>query len=71
MPFGKWRGKPMQDVPAGYLCWLWNQDDFVKKGGAVCDYIASHLDALAQEHPDGIWENRTKQQPKPDERLPF
>jgi len=23
MPFGKFKGAPMQDVPADYLHWLW------------------------------------------------
>lgn len=31
MPFGKHKGEPMQDVPARYLSWLWNQDDFKKQ----------------------------------------
>lgn len=55
MPFGKYKGTPMQDVPASYLHWLWSQDDFRQKGGSVCDYIESHIEALAQEYPDGIW----------------
>lgn len=24
MPFGKYKGTPMQDVPASYLHWLWS-----------------------------------------------
>jgi hypothetical protein len=26
MPFGKHKGEPMQDVPAHYLRWWWNED---------------------------------------------
>lgn len=26
MPFGKFAGQPMQDVPASYLHWLWHQE---------------------------------------------
>lgn len=25
MPFGKHQGEPLEDVPAGYLVWLWNK----------------------------------------------
>lgn len=30
MPFGKYKGEPLSDVPASYLSWLWNQDGFGK-----------------------------------------
>jgi uncharacterized protein (DUF3820 family) len=46
MPFGKYRGKPMIEVPAHYLLWLFNQgcdDERVK------NYIAENLDALNKE----------------------
>ncbi len=58
-PFGKYKGKAIQDVPASYLNWLWhnwkgeslsndNQRD-------VRDYIERNLDALKIEKPDLIW----------------
>lgn len=54
MPFGKYKGKPMQDVPANYLHWLWTngkeQDD-----DPVADYIRRNLNALKKENPDAIW----------------
>lgn len=25
MPFGKYEGEPLQDVPASYLVWLWEE----------------------------------------------
>lgn len=25
MPFGKYKGEPLQDVPASYLLWLWDE----------------------------------------------
>lgn len=46
MPFGKYRGKPMIDVPAHYLLWLFNQGcdhEGVKK------YLIDNLDALNKE----------------------
>ena len=56
MPFGKYEGKPMQDVPASYLHWLWSNGMREKVGrNYVADYIKENLHALKQEHPDGIW----------------
>jgi uncharacterized protein (DUF3820 family) len=50
MPFGKYKGTAMQDVPASYLLWLWTkrplQDDRVEL------YIKKSLDALRMECPD-------------------
>lgn len=54
MPFGKHKGKPMHDVPADYLHWLWlngkHQDT-----DPVASYIRENLNALQQENPDNIW----------------
>lgn len=57
MPFGKYRGKPMQDVPASYLHWLWTNGLSTQKikPEPVGDYIRRNLNALKQEHRDGIW----------------
>lgn len=30
MPYGKHGGKPMGDIPVGYMCWLTDGDDVVK-----------------------------------------
>lgn len=56
MPFGKYKGVVLADVPASYLHWLWT------KGGKeydkqcpVADYIRRNLDCLASEYKDGIW----------------
>jgi uncharacterized protein (DUF3820 family) len=57
MPFGKYRGKPMQDVPASYLHWLWAEGK--KNEVATSDvaaYISMNLHALKKEYPDGIWD---------------
>lgn len=46
MPFGKYSGKPMVDVPAKYLLWLFDNGcshDGVKK------YINDNLDCLRKE----------------------
>ena len=56
MPFGKYKGTPMQDVPASYLHWLWsNGKKNEVKTCDVADYINRNLAALQKEHPDGIW----------------
>lgn len=54
MPFGKHKNKPMQDVPASYLHYLWSNGLSDEKS-PVANYIRQNLDALKQEHKDGIW----------------
>jgi hypothetical protein len=59
MPWGKYKGQPMQDVPASYLHWFWTQPNGGKthKEGndPVADYIRANIVALKTEYPDGIW----------------
>jgi DNA polymerase-3 subunit epsilon len=56
MPFGKYKGQPMQDVPASYLHWLWTQQGMEHdKQSAVADYIRRNKGILETEYPDGIW----------------
>jgi hypothetical protein len=58
MPFGKHKGKPMSDVPAQYLWWLWTEGakKNIKEGvDPVADYIRANIVALKTEYPDGIW----------------
>jgi hypothetical protein len=55
MPFGKYIGIPMQDVPAGYLHWLWVNGKEGDKSCPVADYIRRNKTVLEKEHPDGIW----------------
>ncbi len=51
MPFGKYKGQPMQDVPASYLHWFYHNGS----DGNVKDYIKENLDALKMEAKDLIW----------------
>ena len=51
MPFGKHKGKKMEDVPANYLLWLWNEDI---SHPDVRAYIAESMSALTLECPDTI-----------------
>jgi hypothetical protein len=57
MPWGKWKGTPMQDVPADYFHWYWVNNGKDRKPGhdRVADYIRTNLGALKMEYPDGIW----------------
>lgn len=60
MPWGKYEGTPMCDVPADYLFWLWTNGGKAgplekRKDCQVADYIRRNLSALEQDYPDGIW----------------
>ena len=58
MPFGKYKGQKMLDVPASYLFWLWtNGKSQCPKGtDSVADYILANMASLKLDHPDGIWD---------------
>ena len=47
MPFGKYRGQAMIDVPASYLLYLYDEMDVSE--GAVRDYIEDNLDVLREQ----------------------
>lgn len=55
MPFGRHKGKLMQEVPASYLHYLWSNGMKCETDSNVADYIRRNLDALKKEFPDGIW----------------
>ncbi len=56
MPFGKYKGTLMQDVPADYLHYLWTNGMKEKtKTDSVADYIQRSLSALKQEDKDKLW----------------
>lgn len=46
MPYGAHAGKNMEDVPAEYLIWLYDNN---KCNGAVKEYIEDNLDVLRHE----------------------
>jgi len=46
MPFGKYKGDKMINVPASYLLWLYNENKCNKN---VRDYIEENLDVLKME----------------------
>ena len=56
MPFGKYKGTPMQDVPASYLHWLYHNSEFYNQQGlGIKKYIDDNMSALKQEDKDLIW----------------
>lgn len=48
MPFGKYKGQKMANVPAKYLLWLSDQE-WIKKYPKVFDYIEDNADVLEME----------------------
>jgi hypothetical protein len=63
MPFGEYKGIPMQDVPASYLHWWYRNAPYTRglneptidSYRALLDYIHTSWDALVMETPDLIW----------------
>ena len=57
MPFGKHKGARLQDVPASYLLWLWNEGLKGETGtpgqrGDLARYIRDSMGALQMDDPD-------------------
>jgi len=55
MPFGKYKGVKMQDVPASYLHYLWTNGMEKDHVSNVACYIRENVDALKMENKDLIW----------------
>lgn len=51
MPFGKYQGREMANVPADYLIWLYENN---KCNRAVKDYIEDNLDVLQYEIKNNV-----------------
>lgn len=49
MPFGKYRGEKLANVPASYLLWLYDQNSTSIDGRKVCHYVRENLDVLKAE----------------------
>ena len=46
MPYGKYKGRPMEDVPADYLIWL---VDNQRASPEVIEYVRENQDVLDKE----------------------
>jgi uncharacterized protein (DUF3820 family) len=56
MPFGKYKGTLMMNVPASYFHWLWtNGMDEKTELDPVANYINNNLSALKKEYKDSLW----------------
>lgn len=51
MPFGKYRGRKMKEVPASYLDWLHGQP-WIEDWGEVLAYIQANRKVIDQELAD-------------------
>lgn len=49
MPFGKYKGKKMANVPSDYLLWLYNKG---LQEGDVKTYIEENMDVLKKDVED-------------------
>lgn len=49
MPFGKYKGVKMIDIPASYLLWLFENN---KTTPVVAVYISENMDAIKKEIKD-------------------
>lgn len=60
MPFGMHKDIPMQDVPASYLMWLYDNDK-LPKGSEVCNYVLDRVGDLrieASNEKKGIFKSK-------------
>lgn len=55
MPFGKYKGRTMAEVPVSYLHWFWWESQG-EPLHPVMGYIRNNLHALKQEKPDLLWD---------------
>lgn len=60
MPFGKFQGKPMEDVPSKYLLWLWDNGVWQDVGKPIHEYIKNAWSALINDCKDYVPENPPK-----------
>jgi len=52
MPFGKHAGKRMEDVPASYLLWLWDNGVWQEPHKSIHGYIKASWSALLADCKD-------------------
>lgn len=52
MPFGKHKGKRLEDVPASYLLWLWDDGWWQRTSEPLGAYIEESFQALLIDAPD-------------------
>ena len=56
MPFGKYKGKALESIPASYFHWLWFEAGVKNQRNHVLhDYISENINAFKDENKDLIW----------------
>lgn len=55
MPFGKYKGAIMSEVPCSYLHWLWH-NGMKGEDSPVANYIRENISVLKTENKDLIWD---------------
>lgn len=48
IPFGKYKGKDIEEVPASYLLWL-HERDWIVKFADIHEHISKNFDLLMRE----------------------
>jgi len=43
LPFGKYKGEDIEDVPDSYLRWFIGEDDIVRRNPVLCENIKKEL----------------------------
>lgn len=51
MPYGKYKGRQIKDVPADYLLWLYYND---RASPAIEEYVERNLESLKEEAFDNM-----------------
>lgn len=51
MPYGKYKGKKMANLPASYLLWMYRKDKLFK---ALEVYVEENMDALEKEEKEEL-----------------
>lgn len=64
IPFGKYQGKDLDDVPADYLIWCLEQSWFEAKYPELNDYLNSIYNTLLAESEEKI-NSRERENDKP------
>lgn len=59
MPFGKYKGEKLENVPARYLLWLWDSGVYSEES-PLHDYIENAFSVLESEATDYIVQHPPK-----------
>lgn len=58
--FGKYKGHKLEDVPASYLLWLWDNGIWAEKNHQLHSYISDNFHVLETEADDYIVQHKPK-----------